>query len=74
MNFKGHYKDLYLFGHPTARTWVISKLRGHQYYFPENFRCSLKIYKSKNIFFIPFTLKFFLIRKILGFLFLREIA
>ena len=59
MNFKRRYKTLYLFGHPTARTWVISKLRGHQYYFPENFRCSLKIYKRKNIFFIPFSLTCF---------------
>ena len=29
-------RNLYLFGHPRV-TWVFSKLRGRQYYFPENF-------------------------------------
>ena len=36
-----------MFGHPR-RTWVFWKLQGLQYYFPENFRCNLTYYESKN--------------------------
>ena len=35
------------FGHSRA-TDVFSKLQGLQYYFPDNFRCNLKFYESKN--------------------------
>jgi len=45
--FKAALQNLYLFGHPRA-TLVFSKLQGLQYYFPETFRCSLKIYEREN--------------------------
>ena len=41
------HSNLYLFGHPRA-TWFFSKLQQPQYYFPQNFKCNLKCYESKN--------------------------
>ena len=40
-------RNLYLFGHPRV-TWVFSKLRGLQYYFPENFSSNLKFSESDS--------------------------
>ena len=36
-----------MFGH-SRRTWVFSRLRGIQNYFPENFRCNLTYYEGDN--------------------------
>ena len=40
-------RRLVRFGHSRA-TDVFSKLQELQYYFPDNFRCNLKFYESKN--------------------------
>ena len=40
-------RNLYLFGHPRV-TCVFSKLRGPQYYFPENFSSNLKFSESDS--------------------------
>ena len=60
---------MYLFGHPGV-TWIFSKLKGLQGYFPENFRCNLMFHE---FFFIPGYITFSN-PKSLGFLYLRNIA
>ena len=48
------------------------KLRGLQYYFPESFRCNLKLYKGENSF--DSSLHYFFESENARFLFLRNIA
>ena len=47
-------------------------LRGLQYYFPESFRCNLKLYKGENSF--DSSLHYFFESENASFLFLRNIA
>ena len=48
MHSKWRYKFfISVFGHSRG-TWVFSKLRGIQKYFPENFRCNLTYYEGDN--------------------------
>ena len=50
MHSKRRYKiciSRSVFGHSRG-TWVFSKLRGIQNYFPENFRCNLTYYEGNN--------------------------
>ena len=48
MHSKWRYKTcISVFGHSRG-TWVFSKLRGIQNYFPENFRCNLTYYEGDD--------------------------
>ena len=57
-----------------GKNWAFLKLQGLQYYFPKNFRCNVKFYKSKNFSDSSLHHIIFRIRKILGFHFLWTIA